>query len=71
MGGVAGYQALETVIEPLIEVQIELGGDDSNPSGLAWTIGTGPDYSLVAGTPWNGQIITGNEAPLAILFGSS
>ncbi|MDE1046912.1 MAG: HlyD family efflux transporter periplasmic adaptor subunit [Candidatus Nanopelagicales bacterium] len=71
VGGVAGYQALETVIEPLIEVQIELGGDDSNPSGLAWTIGTGPDYSLVAGTPWNGQIITGNEAPLAILFGSS
>ena len=71
VGGVAGYQVLETVSEPLIEVQIELGGDDSNPSGLAWTIGTGPDYSLVAGTPWNGQIITGNEAPLAILFGSS
>jgi multidrug efflux pump subunit AcrA (membrane-fusion protein) len=71
VGGVAGYQALETVSEPLIEVQIELDRDDSNPSGLAWTIGTGPDYSLVAGTPWNGQIITGNEAPLAILFGSS
>jgi multidrug efflux pump subunit AcrA (membrane-fusion protein) len=71
VGSVAGYQSLETVEEPLIEVQIELNSDDRNPSGLAWTIGSGPEYSLVAGTPWHGQIITGNKAPLAILFGSS
>lgn len=71
VGSVAGYQALETVNEPFIEVQIELDSNESNPSGLAWTIGSGPDYSLVAGTPWSGQIITGNKAPLAILFGSS
>lgn len=71
VGSVAGYQALETVSEPLIEVQIELDTEELNPSGLAWTIGSGPDYSLVAGTPWSGQIITDNAAPLAILFGSS
>jgi len=71
VGSVAGYKSLETVSEPLIEVQIELDSDDANPSGLAWTIGTGPNYSLVAGTPWSGQIITSNKAPLAILFGSS
>lgn len=71
VGSVTGYQDLESVEEPLIEVQIELNSDDRNPSGLAWTIGSGPEYSLVAGTPWSGQIITGNKAPLAILFGSS
>lgn len=54
VGRVAGYQCLETVNEPLIKVQIELDSDESNPSGLAWSIGSGPDYSLVAGTPWSG-----------------
>ena len=35
VGSVAGYQSLETVEEPLIEVQIELNSDDRNPSRLA------------------------------------
>lgn len=67
---VAGYPTIDTISEPLIEVQIELARDETNPSGLAWTIGDGPPFTLVAGTPWSGNIVIGNQAPLATLFGS-
>ena len=67
---IAGYPAIDTISEPLIEVQIELAKDESNPSGLSWTIGEGPPFTLVAGTPWAGNIVIGNQAPLVTLFGS-
>ena len=71
VGGVAGYESLSSVAEPIIEVEIALDLDESTPSGFAWTIGAGPPYELVSGTPWQGQVITGDKAPLAVLFGSS
>lgn len=66
---VAGYPTIDTIDEPLIEVQIVLAADETTPSGLSWTIGTGPPFTLVAGTPWSGNIVIGNQAPLATLFG--
>jgi HlyD family secretion protein len=38
---VAGYPTIDTINEPLIEVQIELATDDTNPSGSFWTFGNG------------------------------
>lgn len=67
---IAGYPTIDAISEPLIEVQIELERDETNPSGLSWTIGDGPPFTLVAGSPWEGSIVIGRQAPLATLFGS-
>ena len=67
---VAGYPTIDSITEPLIEVQIEFSRNEANASNLSWTIGEGPPFTLVAGTPWQGHIVIGNQAPLVTLFGS-
>jgi len=67
---VAGYPTIDTIDEPLIEVRIELTENEASPSSFSWTIGQGPPFELVAGTPWDGQILIDNQAPLETLFGS-
>ena len=66
--GIAGITDPEGVGVPVVEVGIVLAAADS-PSGYAWTIGTGPPFTLLAGTPFVGQIVVGEQAPLVRLLG--
>ncbi len=52
---------------PVLEVRIRLTPAES-VSGFEWTLGSGPDYQLLAGTPFAGQILIGSQTPLARLF---
>ena len=70
VGSVAGYQNIDTLSEPIVEVRVDLTQDPETVSGFAWTIGVGPPFGLLAGTPWTGDIITGFQSPLTSLFGS-
>ena len=70
LGGVAGYEQFTVPKEPIIQVVIDLDTDPANPSGFAWTIGSGPPFTIPMGSPWEGQIITGDRSPLSTLFGS-
>ena len=70
IGSVAGYQDANTLTEPIVEVRISMNPDPDAVSGFEWTIGAGPAFELISGTPWSGEIITGSESPLATLFGS-
>jgi multidrug efflux pump subunit AcrA (membrane-fusion protein) len=69
-GGVAGYEQFTVPKQPIIQVLIDLDRNQANPSGFAWTIGSGPPFTIPMGSPWEGQIITGDRSPLATLFGS-
>lgn len=70
VGSVAGYQDVNTLSEPIVEVRVSLVLDTETTSGFSWTIGRGPSFALLAGTPWRGDVITGFESPLTTLFGS-
>lgn len=66
--GIAGVADPEDLASPVLEVGIVLSSA-STTSGYAWTIGAGPPFTLLAGTPFTGQIIVGEQAPLARLLG--
>ena len=55
--------------QSVIEVRIRLDRNDDNPSGFAWTIGSGPAFTLLSGTPWSGDVLLGSTSPLAIMLG--
>lgn len=65
--GIAGV-APDALAGPVVEVGIVLQSGDTT-SGYAWTIGSGPPYTLLAGTPFTGQIVIGEQAPLMGLLG--
>jgi multidrug efflux pump subunit AcrA (membrane-fusion protein) len=66
--GIAGTGDAEDLPGPVLEVSILLAAGDTS-SGYAWTIGAGPPFRLLAGTPFTGQIIVGEQAPLVRLLG--
>jgi multidrug resistance efflux pump len=65
--GTAGLAATIDQGVPVLEVRIGLRPADS-VSGFEWTLGSGPSYPLLAGTPFAGQILIGDQTPLARLF---
>ena len=50
----------------LVEIRVE--EDDSNPSGLAWTVGEGPEQRTTSGTLCSAAIVTGRVSPLSLLL---
>ncbi len=65
-------EALPKVVDqgvPVVEVRLILTPDSQSPSGLAWTLAPGPDFSLLAGTPFSGEVILSENSPLSMLFG--
>ena len=66
--GIAGLANPEDLTGPVLEVSIVLASADTI-SGYAWTIGAGPPFALLAGTPFTGEIIVGEQAPLVRLLG--
>ncbi|MFM7598878.1 MAG: HlyD family efflux transporter periplasmic adaptor subunit [Actinomycetota bacterium] len=66
--GIAGVADPEALEVPVVEVDIVLASADT-ASGYSWTIGSGPPYRLLAGTPFMGQIIIGEQSPLVRLLG--
>lgn len=66
--GIAGIADPDALGGPVVEVGIVLQSGDTT-SGYAWTIGSGPPYTLLAGTPFTGQIVIGEQAPLVRLLG--
>lgn len=70
VGSVAGYTDISAEDEPIVEVRIVITPEENTASGFAWTIGQGPPFALLSGTPWSGDIVTGSQSPIATLFGS-
>jgi multidrug resistance efflux pump len=66
--GIAGLADPEDLVSPVLEVGIVLASAETT-SGYAWTIGAGPPFTLLAGTPFMGQIILGEQAPLVRMLG--
>ena len=66
--GIAGIADPSALGGPVVEVGIVLQSGDTT-SGFAWTIGSGPPYTLLAGTPFTGLIVIGKQAPLVRLLG--
>ena len=66
--GIAGIADPGALGGPVVEVGIVLQSGDTT-SGFAWTIGSGPPYTLLAGTPFTGLIVIGKQAPLVRLLG--
>jgi len=65
--GIAGIADPAALGGPVVEVSIVLAPGDTT-SGYTWTIGSGPPYTLLAGTPFTGLIVVGNQAPLVRLL---
>lgn len=61
-------QALGTTPGLLATVQME--ADPNSPTGYAWTVGEGPDFQLVQGTPITVQVILSEQSPIEVLFPS-
>jgi HlyD family secretion protein len=68
-GTVAGLADALVQDEPVIEVRIDLQADPSTVSGLRWTLGAGPPFTLLPGTIFTGEIVQGSQSPFARLFG--
>lgn len=66
--GVAGAVDPDAQSGPVVEVEVALARADT-PSGFDWTIGSGPSFTPLAGTPFSGQIVVGEQAPLMRLLG--
>ena len=65
-------EALSSVVDqgvPVVEVRLLLKPDPLAPSGLLWTLAPGPNFSLLAGTPFSGEVITSETSPISLLFG--
>jgi hypothetical protein len=56
--------------QPGLLAKIGLDVDTDNPSGYAWTVGTGPDFRLVQGTPVTVRVILQEQSPIQVLFPS-
>jgi hypothetical protein len=52
-----------------IEVRVGLKADPSTPSGYAWTIGRGPDQTLIPETLVSAEIVTDERSPLSLVLG--
>lgn len=68
-GDLSGFAALQAPDTPVVEVHVALTPDPSTASGLSWTQGQGPAIPLIGGTPWTGEAITGESAPISKLLG--
>lgn len=54
--------------EPGLLAVVGLDVDSSTPSGYAWTVGDGPDFVPVAGTPATARVILSSNRPIEALF---
>jgi hypothetical protein len=68
-GSIAGLSGSLVGDEPIVEVRIALAEDPATASGLRWTLGEGPPFTLLPGTVFTGEIIQGSTSPFARLFG--
>lgn len=69
VGNLSGYEGLVAAGMPIIEVRVALVPDASTPSGIAWTQGSGPPHALIGQTPWSGEIVVGEHAPIEKILG--
>jgi hypothetical protein len=61
-------QAIGT--QPGLLATIALETDPDSTTGYAWTVGQGPDFQLVQGTPIVVQVILSEQSPVQVLFPS-
>lgn len=57
--------------DPGILASIQLQTDTSTTSNYAWTVGSGPDFAPVQGTPVTANIILNVTKPIEVMFRSS
>lgn len=50
--------------EPVIEIRVVMDLDDTNPSGLAWSAGTGPPFAITAGSLASVTVILDDQRPI-------
>lgn len=50
--------------EPVIEVRVVMDLDDTNPSGLAWSAGSGPPFAITAGSLASVTVILDDQRPI-------
>lgn len=55
---------------PGLLATIQLETDPNSPTGYAWTVGEGPSFQLVQGTPIVVQVILSEQSPVEVLFPS-
>lgn len=55
---------------PGLLATIQMEADPNSPTGYAWTVGEGPDFQLVQGTPLVVQVILSEQSPIEVLFPS-
>jgi multidrug efflux pump subunit AcrA (membrane-fusion protein) len=53
---------------PVLEVVVEPAREPANPTGLRWSVSSGPPLPLAAGTPCAATIRTGARRPISLLF---
>lgn len=56
--------------QPGLLTVVSLDEDESTPSGYQWTVGTGPDFQMVQGTPIVVNVVLSEQTPMQILFPS-
>ncbi len=66
----AGVVAQAIGTEPGLLATIQMESDPESPTGYAWTVGEGPNFQLVQGTPIVVQVILSEQSPVEVLFPS-
>ena len=57
--------------KPGLLTVIAIDPDPNTPSRYAWTVGDGPDFTLVQGTPVTANVILSSQHPIDVLFPST
>ena len=57
--------------KPGLLTVIAIDPDPNTPSRYAWTVGEGPDFTLVQGTPVTANVILSSNHPIDVLFPDS
>jgi len=57
--------------KPGLLTVIAIDPDPNTPSRYAWTVGEGPDFTLVQGTPVTANVILSSQHPIDVLFPDS
>jgi hypothetical protein len=55
---------------PGLLATIQMEPDPESTTGYAWTVGNGPDFQLVQGTPMVVEVILSEQSPVEVLFPS-
>ncbi len=72
IGAILGLQpevvALALGSEPGILAVVGLTPDPSTPTRYAWTVGQGPPFAIVNGTPATAKVILSRQPPIDVIF---